>query len=48
MVEAERFITLILREPFYYTTWREHLFEGVSLDEFYANVKQFRAARKET
>jgi hypothetical protein len=48
MVEAERFITLILREPFDYTKWREHLFEGVSLDEFYANVKQFRAAKKES
>jgi hypothetical protein len=46
MVEAERFITLILREPFDYTEWQRGLYEGVSLDEFYANVKQFRAAKK--
>ncbi|MDR3325485.1 MAG: hypothetical protein LBS82_05845 [Spirochaetaceae bacterium] len=47
MVEAERFITLILREPFDYTEWQRGLYEGVSLDEFYANVQQFRATKKE-
>jgi hypothetical protein len=47
MVEAERFITLILREPFDYTEWQRGLYEGVSLDEFYANVKLFSEAKKE-
>ncbi|MDR3302445.1 MAG: hypothetical protein LBT01_07975 [Spirochaetaceae bacterium] len=47
IVEAERFITLILREPFDYTEWQRGLYEGVSLDEFYANVKQSREAKKE-
>jgi hypothetical protein len=47
IVEAERFITLILREPFDYTEWQRGLYEGVSLDEFYANVQQFREAKKE-
>jgi hypothetical protein len=53
LVEAERFITLILREPevakatFDYTEWQRDLYEGVSLDEFYANIKQFRATKKE-
>jgi hypothetical protein len=46
IVESERFITLILREPFDYTKWREHWCEGVSLDNFYANVKQFSATKK--
>jgi hypothetical protein len=27
-VEAERFITLLLREPFDYTKWRQGLWEG--------------------
>ena len=30
MVETERFIALIQREPFDYTEWRQHLFEGLS------------------
>ncbi|MCL2663739.1 MAG: hypothetical protein FWE83_10525 [Oscillospiraceae bacterium] len=33
-VDAERFISLILREPFNYTTWRENLNnEAISLRE---------------
>ncbi len=27
-VEAERFVTLLLREPFDYTQWRQGLWEG--------------------
>ncbi len=27
-IEAERFVTLLLREPFDYTEWRQHLWEG--------------------
>jgi hypothetical protein len=32
-VEAERFITLILREPFDYTKWRRHLWVDKSVEE---------------
>jgi len=32
-VEAERFIYLLLSEPFNYTEWQRNLFEGMSLDE---------------
>jgi hypothetical protein len=32
-VEAERFITLILREPFDYTQWQRHLWADKSVDE---------------
>jgi hypothetical protein len=32
-VEAERFITLIIREPFDYTEWRRDLFDGMSVRE---------------
>ena len=33
MVQAERFIMLIQREPFDYTKWQEDLFEDMSIDE---------------
>jgi hypothetical protein len=32
-VDAERFITLILREPFDYTQWQRHLWAEKSVDE---------------
>jgi len=32
-VEAERFIYLLLSEPFDYTEWQRDLFEGMSLEE---------------
>ena len=32
-VEAERFISLILREPFDYTKWQKHLWENRSVEE---------------
>ena len=33
LVEAERFITLIQREKFDYTRWRQDLFSGLSGEE---------------
>ena len=42
MVEAERFIALILRESFDYTVWQRDMYKNVSLDDFYKNVKDFR------
>ena len=42
LVDAERFISLILREPFDYTQWQQNMYKDVSLDEFYCNVKNFR------
>ena len=41
LVDAERFISLILHEPFDYTEWQHDLYKGVSLEEFYRNVKSF-------
>jgi len=32
-VNAERFITLILREPFDYTQWQSKLWAGASVEE---------------
>jgi len=33
LVEAERFIMLIQREPFDYTKWQENLFEDMTVEE---------------
>jgi hypothetical protein len=41
IVEAERFVALIQREPFDYTEWRQGLFEGMSLDTFLENARQY-------
>jgi hypothetical protein len=46
-VEAERFIALILREPFDYTVWQRDLYNDMPLDEFYASVKERRSKRTE-
>ena len=32
-VEAERFISLIIREPFDYTEWQKNLFDNMSVKE---------------
>ena len=32
-VDAERFVALILREPFDYTKWQRNLWEGQSVEE---------------
>lgn len=42
IVDSERFISLILREPFDYTEWQRDLYKDVSLDDFYARIKAFR------
>jgi len=38
-VQALRFLTLISREPFDYQSWRQHHFEGMSLDEILTKVQ---------
>jgi hypothetical protein len=45
LVDTERFISLMLREPFDYTEWQRELYKDVSLDEFYAQVKAFHAIK---
>lgn len=44
-VEAERFITLILREPFDYTEWRQSLFEDRGLEEISRSAARAREAK---
>ena len=38
--EATRFLTLVQREGFDYTEWRQNLFEGKTIDQILAKVKQ--------
>jgi len=33
LVDAERFISLMIAEPFDYTKWRENLFDDMTLEE---------------
>ena len=42
LVEAERFIMLIQREPFDYTKWQENLFEDMSIEEISENAAALR------
>ena len=42
LVEAERFIVLMRREPFDYTQWRQGLFKDIPLDTFLADAQHYR------
>lgn len=42
IVESERFITLILREPFDYTKWQKDLYKDVPLKQFLNDAMDFR------
>lgn len=42
MVDAERFIALIMREPFDYTEWRQSLGEGMTVREISEKAMQYR------
>ena len=37
-VDAERFITRLIREPFDYTKWQRNLFSNMTLDEISAEA----------
>jgi ferric-dicitrate binding protein FerR (iron transport regulator) len=45
LVEAERFIALLRREPFDYTKWRQGLFKDIPLETFLHDAQQYRDAR---
>jgi len=47
LVKAERFIALMIREPFDYTEWQRELYKDVPLDEFLKNAMDFRLNRKD-
>ena len=41
LVEAERFISLIIREPFDYTEWQTNLYRNMTLEEICVNADAF-------
>jgi len=45
-VEAERFISLVMREPFDYTAWQRTLWADKSVAELSAAAMQFRKKSK--
>ncbi len=44
--DAERFISLVIREPFDYTEWQKDLFQGMSLDELGDRAMEFYNSQK--
>ena len=46
-VNAERFITLISKEPFDYTKWREDLYKDMDVDELSKKAMDFVNSKKE-
>ncbi|NEP58528.1 MAG: hypothetical protein F6K31_16180 [Symploca sp. SIO2G7] len=45
-VQAEKFISLILREPFDYTLWQKNLWSDASLEELSQNAMNNYRANK--
>ncbi|MDR2642825.1 MAG: hypothetical protein LBC74_08520 [Planctomycetaceae bacterium] len=41
IVEVERFITLLLREPFDYTEWQKNLYNDKTVDEIGQDAMQY-------
>jgi len=44
IIEAERFITLMLRDPFDYTEWQRNLYSNMDVKELYNKITQFEEA----
>jgi len=42
LVEAERFIMLIQKEPFDYTKWQENLFDNLTVEEISKKAMEYR------
>ena len=43
-VKAERFISLVIKEPFDYTEWQRNLYADLTADELFDRVKAFERA----
>jgi hypothetical protein len=46
LLEAERFIALLHREPFDYTEWQKKLWSDQTLDEIFAAAKKYAEEKK--
>ena len=43
IIEAERFITLLLRDPFDYTEWQRSLYENTGVKDLYNKIVEFES-----
>ena len=43
IIEAERFIALVLREPFNYTVWQRNLYGNMGVKELYGKIVESEA-----
>ena len=41
---TERFITLVLREPFNYTEWQRSLYGNMDVKELYGKIVEFETS----
>ncbi len=48
LVEAERFVYLMNKEPLDYTEWRQNLYEGMTVHEISAKAMELRRKMRET
>ena len=46
-VQTERFISLIIKEPFDYTKWQENLYDGMSIEELSRKAMENRKRKRE-
>ena len=46
-VEAERFISLVIKEPFDYTKWQEGLYENMSVSELSKKAMENRRSKEQ-
>jgi hypothetical protein len=46
LVEAERFVSLIQRDRFDYTKWRQNLFEGMTGDEISKKAMEYSQSQQ--
>ena len=47
-VQAERFISLMNKEPFDYTEWQRDLYEGMTVEELSGRAMQNRANKRKS
>ena len=47
LVDAERFISLIIREPFDYTEWQQNMYKDISLEDFYRDIINYKKRKTE-
>ena len=47
-VQTERFISLVIKEPFDYTKWQENLYEDLSVEELSSRAMENRKQKLQT